>query len=207
MEIGFSEAYSPEEKTDQIASFLKEMGVPIEEWTGKNATKTLEDLVKEIENGETQLRVDENGEVLREVNVAVFRIEAVDPSTGDRYVLNEAYQEFADGSVRQRAREGGGISEKIMATETPQQATERGILEELQISEGYEISDTVEATQDRFQSTSYPGLTATQNIFKTTVTFDSKHFEETKNTGYKEVQLDREGNLIKTTYFKWEKVQ
>lgn len=149
--------------------------------------------------------IDTEGKVIRETNVVIFDVVANDPETGERYRLREAEQVFADGSIR--VREYQGVSEKIKRDESPEEATVRGLMEGLNLNNGYKIADEIKFEETRMRSTSYPGLESKQKVYRTNVIMDQHIFKETKETGFEEKQFDENGNWIKTTTFVWEAIK
>ncbi len=126
--------------------------LPIEEY-GRNGKKSFEQLHEEIAVGETVIR-EENGRPLREVRVVQFETHC------RGQILIEDRQIFANGDERRRSF--GAPSEKLLPSETYEDAVRRGLCQELGLS-----SETVERLPITYlreetkvaESGSYPGLT------------------------------------------------
>lgn len=188
---------SNQQALSELSARLLEAGVDLECW-GSGEAKTLGHLLKEIEEGETELINTESG-LLRILNVVGINVYY---QTGrERYWLKEEKQVFSDGRERRRSMDHS-VSEKMKSGETSEDAFKRGLLEELsQITklEGSKwvddviFSNRIDAESTRV-SNSYPGL----------VTKYVKHFADMFLTakrfllhGYIEEQDD------KKTYFVW----
>lgn len=197
MDESYKPAISTDEKVTQFETTLKEHGIPVEQWTGEKGTKTVKDLFDEIEAGETEVEISENGEVLRIVHVVAGDISYLDKQTGTLYRLREDRQvSKVDGSVKRRPELHGAVAEKMKVGEDPKAATLRGIQEELGISGDFEVGDE-ELIQETRQTPTYPGLTSQYRIHKIPVRIDETSFNP---DGYSEEQPK------KTSYFVWEKV-
>jgi hypothetical protein len=190
----------------QVTDILHSYSIPIEKWTGKKSTKTLDDLYEEVESKESTLTVTSAGKLLRTVNIASAIVISTHPKTGKIFKLIETRQVFADGSIRKREHLIGGMTEKIKMGESALEGTVRGLREELQIINGFKLATHVENIIRNAKTTSYPGLNSKQIIQKTYVKLDSEHLTRTIDSGFKELQKTKGGKLLKTTYFKWVEV-
>ncbi len=143
------------EKTDsrELRSKLIFFGVDLDSW-GKKGAKTLDELQKEIEEGESVL-VEENGELVRKVESAVIGVFYEDLE-GHKYKLKEDRQVFADGNVRYR-NFPQAVLEKIKRGENSLQAAQRGLKEELGILDELKFKDQGGVYKEK-ESVSYPGL-------------------------------------------------
>ncbi len=181
-------------KTTDLKTQLEEAGIDISLW-GKGESKTFEHLQKEIEEGETNLVKNEQGELLRKVVVGIADIYFL-TDEGKKLHLKEEKQVFRDG--RSRVRDlGGSVFEKMKPDEDPEEAVCRGVQEELGLSGP--VALVKKATQEQLvDSPSYPGLKSqyVRHIFET---FINK--EQFKPEGYVEEQKD------KSTYFVWEEIE
>jgi hypothetical protein len=161
---------------------------------GRGKAKTLEHSLKEIEEGESVLIADENGELLRNVVVGGADIFYIQPD-GKRPRLIEEKQVFKDG--RERVRNlGQAVSEKMKPDEDPKTAMIRGIKEELAIDgEVNLVENGVDAEVKT--SDSYPGLKSQYVNHRFVASLNDRQF---KQEGYVEHQSD------KSTYFVWRDV-
>lgn len=103
---------------DAMAAWLeRQANVDLSQW-GRGKAKHVRDLLKEVLNGESELRSDGT----RVVRVAKVRI------IDDDFELINTLQVLSNGAVKERNRE---LSEKFRSDESPAEAAARGILEEL----------------------------------------------------------------------------
>ena len=136
---------------DTLKSLLNMLGVSVDLW-GKGEYKGLDDLLEEIEQGESFLKIDGNG-IAR--TVEIVKLFVCDEDHPERGSLFELKQILPDGRVRERMQ---CPSEKIKSGETPKAAAIRGVKEELHISfTGYRLFGTP-LTIENTVSKSYPNL-------------------------------------------------
>lgn len=109
-------------RIEDLTTWLQENGVDVSLY-GVGTSKTVEELLGEVQNGESTLRVSSDGVPLRTVRVLSLLIRN---SRGE--VLVEEQQVRPNGSVRSR---GLPLSEKLVATEEWRPAVDRAIREEL----------------------------------------------------------------------------
>ena len=155
----------------ELRALLEERGCDVDQWgitdPQGRVTKTVSDLWEEIEMGECDLRVDQEG-VRRQLNVVKVRVRRPDDGTTQ---LVETSQIFSNGGTRKR---GLPLSEKMFPGEAPTEAAERGIVEELgsAISEQrslwpieVEPDSLIEWAETR-RSQSYPDLLSHYLLFQ-----------------------------------------
>ena len=130
---------------NELMEWLSRHKIDFSKW-GSGATKSLEDLLEEVQIGDTKLRTAK-----RIVEVAVVLIRS-----GEKYLI-ETKQVFADNRVRHR---NWPPSEKLQLGESPEGAANRCLFEELGLR-----SDQIQSMQrkngpliEEGDSTSYPGL-------------------------------------------------
>ncbi|HTE21731.1 MAG TPA: hypothetical protein VK674_01675 [Candidatus Limnocylindria bacterium] len=169
---------------------LSRHGIPLDRW-GVGATKTTDDLLGELEAGESTLVVGPDG-LRRHTTIASIEVLYTDEE-GRNYRLQEDRQEFTNG-VRQRNLPRS-IGEKMPSGEAPLAAFRRALAEELKLQphtliySGTETSSTV--------SESYPGLPTDVTAHLATASIAPGDYNP---DGYQEVQP------TKTTYFVWQEV-
>ena len=183
-----------ETNIETLKTQLNNVGIDISVW-GTGKAKTIEHLMKEIEDGETILTTNENGELVRLLTVAGADIYYTSKD-GKRYRLKEEKQIFKDGRERQRNL-GQAISEKIKQNEDPEIAIARGIKEELGIESKIDL-EKIENTKNTVESPSYPGLKTEYSIHKFKAVLNDEQFNP---NGYTEIQDGL------TTYFVWEEIK
>ena len=153
-----------------------------------NQGKTLDDLWREIEAGESVIRMN----VTLEVSVAKAVIRYT-PTQGPVLYLHEAYERFTNGQGRER-KLGFSMAEKFKTGEMPFDAIVRGIEEELGIKVPQDHLHFSWIDVDAKDSTSYPGLQASYKSFWYTARLTDEQF---KPDGYRE-ETER-----KLTVFEW----
>lgn len=178
-----------------VRDLLESHGVDTSEY-GQGAAKTVEHLADEVAKGETELVVDEQGRISRRIAIAAINVLTTD-ARGDYWELYEKSQEFTDGRRRTRNLPQS-LSEKTIPGESPTDATERALTEELGVSDDdivarYDIGTTDEPPRI---SNSYPGL-ATETVKSTSVVVLDP---DTAKGSYQEIQSD------KTTTYGWRKL-
>lgn len=176
---------------DQLMDVLVRANIPVEEY-GIHAAKTVLHLLSEINEGEAHVTMNENGELLRELNVLWVDV-LCELSNGDVYVLEEDRQEFKDGRVKRRNLDSS-IGEKLKPDEDPQEAVERALQEELGVENAVEVLHHIGYDERTFIPDAFPGLESTYRMHKfVTVIAEDAFIPE----GYIEVQAD------KTNYYTW----
>ncbi|MDO8507472.1 MAG: hypothetical protein Q7S53_02795 [bacterium] len=182
-------------RIEEIRETLLNHGVDITQW-GKGCSKSLENLVDEVRDGEAELAVDHNGEISRISNIVKADILYNDAATGKKFKLVEDKQVFNDGRERERHIDTS-IGEKMKPKESAQEALERGIEEELGISSLTDIKSKEDKIVER-ESKSYPGLLTKYifHIFEATISQ-----QDFKPEGY----VEKGKNL--TTYFVWQELK
>lgn len=181
--------------SDELNNFLQTHRIPIEQW-GMGEAKSVQDLLLEIERGETTF-VEMQGELFRHVKVLNLAIIHV-ADDGMIYRLYEDHQKFSDGRIRTRKRMlGTAVSEKMLIHEEPEQALQRALKEELQINSLYGI-DTMQTVTETKESSSYPGLKTKYDFYVGTVTLSKGDYSP---EGYSEFE---ESTGI-TTELKWKR--
>lgn len=114
---------------DTLKAILDRGQVDWRSWASP-VTKTAADLLKELDEGETIISVNDSGEVLR-VAQPVF----INVRYGDLELI-EVRQIFVEGKNVGKIKEKGNnfLGEKIIGEEEPLAAAERGLREELHLS-------------------------------------------------------------------------
>ncbi len=179
----------------ELSSILKDAGIDTALY-GQGKAKTLDHLLKEINEGEMKLVKNEQGELQRKVTVGKGDILYIAPD-GKTFRLREEKQVFRDGRIRERKQLKEAVSEKIKPGEDGQEAMIRGIQEELGINGEINIAGG-DSNLEEIESPSYPGLKTEYDLRRFKVYLGSEQYNP---EGYIEKQPD------KTTYFTWEEVK
>lgn len=178
-----------------VKGMLTKHAIPFHTW-GKGEAKTVEHLIKEVEDGECTLIEDAEGRLLRKLETIVLWVWYTNQQTKERHLLKEAKQVFIDG--RERIRnfpDSNSLAEKVKPGEDIDKGVIRALREELGVQEDIRMTNKGDKTYEKI-SMSYPGLSSQYIVHQYTVDISSKDFQP---EGYKEEQPD------KTTYFAWGK--
>lgn len=179
----------------KIITILVEHRIDLSKY-GQGEAKSLDSLLDEVITGESLLKENDAGRLIREVSIATSRITYGKPG-GAVLRLKEDRQEFKDGRVRTRDEILGknAISEKLKVGEKPTEAIIRAIRdEELRVGAGFKIAKGPVEDVEEAISQSFPGLKSVYRRFGFEVEFDDTAYNP---SGYTEEQLD------KTTYYIW----
>jgi hypothetical protein len=158
---------------------------------GRGNAKTIDDLEKEIANGECAL-VEKGGLLVRYVHI--LNIDVFAKIEGRRLYLREIRQKFADGRIRER-KLPASLSEKLALTEKNySQAIERTLTEEIQVQKFSMLSAPQKKPLVIEPSMDYPGILTEYKIIFVAILINPIEY---KPDGYREIQTD------KTTFFEW----
>ena len=83
---------------DDLAAILGKFNISTESW-GTGKAKGIGDLAEEINNGESSLRINDDG-IMRVTRIVKMRI--IDPNNLARGILKEVFQILPDGRRRDR---------------------------------------------------------------------------------------------------------
>lgn len=169
----------------ELLVLLADNGIDINLWGTGNA-KSLDDLWKEIVEGESLLEVI-GDELIRKTCVVSLIVKYGD------LILVEDRQVFPDGRVRRRTL-GSSLGEKLCLGENPADGAKRALREELQITEILPLTYTGEETKGPEESMSYPGLKTLYVFSNFTVVLPDHLFKK------EYVEVSSNG---KRTYFVW----
>ena len=184
-------ALSTETDFDQLLEVLVRAEVPVDDF-GTGPAKTVQHLLDEVQSGESVIHVQKTGEILRELRVLWVDV-MCELSNGDIYVLREDRQEFKDGRVKRRAL-NASLGEKLKPGETPEDAVQRALEEELGVQRITNVYDTGYEEKTLTPDT-YPGVKSSYQFYKFATVIPESEF---KLEGYVEDQPD------KTNYYVWE---
>lgn len=178
----------------KLVRLLESAGIDTALYTGRD-TKTVADLAREIEAGESVVTLSHQGDVERIVHVVGIDVLYHHPD-GRILILEETQQIKSTGEVLVRQLDTS-IGEKRAATEDPTVAALRGLQEELGISEPESLYFAGYHEVQR-ASTSYPGVISSQRMHTYAAVIGNADYNP---EGYEEHQSD------KTTYFAWRTLQ
>ena len=180
-----------------LSEQLRIAGLPVDRWgevIDSQKTKTIADLMKEIEEGSCRLE-EVGGEWIRMVEVVSVGVFYRDEQTGEVLELYEAGQMFADGDVRVRDM-SKAMNEKMEPGESVKQAIKRGVRSELGI-EGDLAVELDGMREEEKASPSYPELKSIYRFHEANLRLTSDQFNP---EGYIEPQEN------KVTYFVWRRL-
>lgn len=177
----------PTSSAADLAAWLSAHGVDSEQF-GQGEAKTLAHLLKELQEGECELRLTEEGQVERVVFGACLDI------YHDDLHLVEEKQVFADGRVRVRDIYTS-IGEKMRRGEDAYKAAERALDEELGITETLPLRFREQFKKAVPFSQSYPGTYTCYQMEVFELELPDRYFVA---GGYVEEQQD------KSTYWVWQ---
>ncbi len=175
--------------TDLIVR-LSNSGIDLEQW-GKGAAKTVQNLLDEINSGESTMTIFQD-KLIRKVRILYILVRYSDGQKN--YVLKEQQQENKKTGVIRTRDFPASVAEKMQPRETSRAATIRAIAEELGIETPITILDG-DTTSKTGHSDSYPGLTTDRIIYNSVVNLNAEQFNP---DGYTE-----DGKTFITT-FVWE---
>lgn len=181
------------DRINKLINLLKKYDVPVEYW-GTGKSKTIEHLLKEIEEKECSV-VEQDNNLTRYIEFVGIKIYYTDEND-QRWFLKEEKQEFNDGRIRRR-NIPSSVSEKMKFGEDSSLSAIRGIEEEL----GVKINQSQLSKHSDLRydggSVSYPGLDTKYKGHRFICNFNDNQFNP---NGYIEVQRD------KRTFFLWKKI-
>lgn len=178
---------------EALRQHIEASGVDLSSW-GTGKSKSLEGLQKEIENGKSQLILNENGQILRKVSVAKAEIFYKSPE-GKTLRLTEEKRLFSDG--RERVRDiAHSLSKKMRKNQTPQSALKGAFAKKLGITEPLNFEE-INVVEDTNLSPSYPGLRSVYIFYNFRIVLNAEQY---KAEGYIGRQTD------KVTYYTWKEI-
>ena len=184
------------ESVDTLQNTLIEYGVDISNWKHESANKTVDDLWREITDGEARISF-ENGEIFR--NIEVVRAKAFALIEGSPYMLCE-YQQY-DGCEMQRRTTKSSFSEKKIPDESIETVLARALGEELGVdflAENLCGLEQIPKFSVR-ESRAFPSLQTKYSFYDAQIELLGEQIKPE----YKEEQPEKG----KTNYFFWEEIQ
>jgi hypothetical protein len=178
------------ENQEALRDLLEAHGFDTSKW-GVGATKSVDSLWEEIDQGETGI-LRRGTELIRRTHVAAVDV-AVSLGSGKRYQLRESKQVYEGGWVRERNLVTS-LAEKIKPDEDTEVAVRRALAEELGISEVKSVELLGEQVIHKTSAT-FSGIETQLMLRFAKVELHEKDF---KVEGYVERQPE------KSIYFAWE---
>lgn len=175
-----------------LKEILHKYNIPIDLW-GTGQSKTINNLLDELENNECSLEESDN-KITRYIEFVGVKIYY---TKGDeKFILKEDRQEFNDGRNRRRNMPNS-VSEKMIFGEDPVVASIRGVKEELGIK--IDENQLIKHSNLNYNggSLSYPGLETKYKGHKFICNLIDTQYNP---NGYIEIQKD------KKTFFIWKKI-
>ncbi len=179
-----------DETRTALLETLDQYRIPVKSQWGKGSAKTVDDLVTELERGECTL-LSAGGRLVREFCVARVDLYYWDKD-GKLLRLKEDRQIFNDGRERNRAFDFA-VGEKAKPLERPFDAAHRGLAEELQIHDRFDLAPLrsfveIEPAKD------FPGIPSISKRADYRLILPENHY---RAEGYVDQQTD------KKTIFLW----
>ncbi|MBP9763216.1 MAG: hypothetical protein KBD10_00530 [Candidatus Pacebacteria bacterium] len=179
---------------EQLRRFLESYDIPLDKW-GKGKAKTLENFLKELNSGESQL-TSVDGKLFRSALGSVAVIHYFDYPFHS--VLTEVHQIMSNGKIYSRDIPFS-IGEKVLPNESSLEAVYRAFKEELAIEEKLKLRERPGYVQGPVPSTSYPGIITTYFV-DVWFAMMPKHLYKRV---YTEVQPDKTSQFVWTPYYIW----
>ena len=179
----------PSISLDELIGILTKANVPLDQY-GKGAAKKVDNLHKELTQGESVMRVGSNYELSRDVNLVWVDVICT-LSNGDVFILREDRQEFKDGRTRRRSLPSS-LGEKMKADEDTSLAAMRALSEEIGVDtvDGlYEIGEE----SKKFTPDTYPGLESTYKSTSYVALIPEAAY---KAEGYVEYQAEKDNFYV-----------
>lgn len=184
--------------TIELSALLAQWYIPTGQW-GTGVAKTLEHLLRELDDGESTLVVRDHAgarRLVRTIRPVLLRISGIRPDGNEMLALVESRRVFKDGRDATRSL-SASIAEKRGNDETSESAICRALAEELSVMFSVEELATVvqlPLSKPRIEkSASFPGILTELDELHYELTMPKRHFREQ----YVENQED------KTTTFSW----
>lgn len=182
-------------KINELTETLRRHGINTQKF-GKGKAKTLEELLEEINTGESTLSVSTTGQLERHLRTLAINVKYRD-ARGRVLVLHEASRKSHDGRDLNRKTQHS-VTEKLHADEKAGHSSlERALREELGITDpkSYKITNQQAPKIVTRKSDSYPGLLTKNELHEFTVWLDKMVF--------KPQYAEDDGRKITT--FEWKK--
>lgn len=156
---------------NELNNVLSKHHINTENWLHEKGTKTVEDLHREIDRGETILE-SINGQLFRVVRLVSLQVKI---KLGEQFfTLVEDKQIFFAGGIRKRGLDT--LAEKIMVNETPELAVRRCLKEEIGLD--FDGSFLFLGENEEIKSSpSYPLLNSIYKVYNYQVVLSEKELE------------------------------
>ena len=174
---------------EELKQLMIEANVPVNEY-GRGEAKDIDDLQKEISDGECTIAVAHDGTLTRQVKPVWVNV-LCRLGDGRIMVLREEKQVFKDGRVRKRNLPSS-LGEKLKAGESTDDAALRALKEEIGVIEVTTMEKVHEESRT-FTPPTFPGIKSTySSTFYDVVIPESAYDAE----GYVEYQLKKDNYYV-----------
>ena len=186
----FKVVSSPAMVLKEVLDLLHTHNIPNESWGVGESLKTVDVLLEEIKNGESQLATSHVG-LVRLVRLASIDVYYQDGEGWLKHLI-ESKITTEDGRSRDRGY-ARSLSEKLHYNESPESGQTRGLKEELGITTGLKLL-AKESRIEMHQSNSFTGLITAAEIHPAVVVINDATYNA---EGY----VTKDG--LRTLYFTW----
>ncbi len=186
---------------EELQQKLNQYGISTDTWNKESGNKSVEQLLKEIKNGDSILKED-NGSIYRNVRVANVIILTED----NKYRLIEHSHLNKKGELV-KERGNNVLSEKMEPNETFTSAIIRGVKEELgeKYSNNIMFLDEEKSNVENIEksSYSYPGLKAMYSFYEKTIKIPLLTLDFPPPESFVTEEKNRDGSFKRYIVWNW----
>jgi len=163
---------------ENLLAILSQYNIDISQWNHQDGNKTIEDLLVEIQQGESQLKL------IQDKIVRLLRVSAIEvffQLRNNQFKLIEDKQIFFSGKVRKR--EINSITEKLKGKENPLDGAYRGLEEEIGLKITKDLTFVGETYWEKI-SPSYPDLLTLYQVFNYHIILGEEELSQVRFSEY-----------------------
>jgi len=164
----------------ELKELLFQYNIDIKNWNHERGNKTIEQLLIEIQEGESELKIVDNN-LIRLLKVSSIDVKI---KLENRYfLLIEDKQIFSNGVERKRAL--NTITEKLKKNENPLQGAYRGLEEEIGLKLEEKLTFKGEKIEEKI-SPNYPSLLTRYEFYNYSIILNEKYLKYIHFSEYQE---------------------